>query len=40
MITQYPVKLTLTDEQIVAYMLHPLYKGVNLTAKQLDSDNG
>jgi len=39
MITQYPVYLTLTDEDIVTYMLHPSYKGVNLTAKQLDTAN-
>ena len=27
------------DEQIVFYMLHPSYKGINLTAKQLDTVN-
>jgi len=29
--------LTLIDEHIAAYMFHPLYKSVNLTAKQLDT---
>ena len=37
MINEYLVYLTFTEEHTVVYMLQLLYKGVNLTAKQLDT---